>query len=377
MIGRPETGSYAVFPEEGAQALRMFADGLPVAEVADWYERVCGAPLDMDDFLETLSELGFLRTDEARTDTPTVRWQGLGRLLFGAPAWLAYGVVVAGAVTVMVHDPGLRPSYHQVFFTHYLSLIPITIFALAIPCIVIHEGFHALAGRRLGLPSTLGIGRRLYYLVAEARLDSLLSVERRKRYLPFCAGMLADVVLLCGLTLMSLALDGHGIPSVDSQTLSRCRIHLRPATHLAIPVLSGDRHLLRGDDRGPLHGSAERDAFPDPQRRTACAASRSARPGHRVVRARPGGGPLVRAAAHRRVRVLAGLARLGRPPHRAALLVDDRRPARRRRHLVLGAGRRGGLHRPVGPVQIGLLVHVTLRDRRTRSRPPRRPPKEP
>ncbi|WP_372346538.1 hypothetical protein [Streptomyces sp. KL116D] len=45
--------------------------------------------------------------------------------------------------------------------------------------------------------------------------------------------------------------------------------------------------------------------------------------------------------------------------------------------LVLGAGRRGGLHRPVGPVQIGLLVHVTLRDRRTRSRPPRRPPKEP
>ncbi|WP_372346539.1 hypothetical protein [Streptomyces sp. KL116D] len=172
MISRPETGSYAVFPEEGAQALRMFADGLPVAEVADWYERVCGAPLDMDDFLETLSELGFLRTDEARTDTPTVRWQGLGRLLFGAPAWLAYGVVVAGAVTVMVHDPGLRPSYHQVFFTHYLSLIPITIFALAIPCIVIHEGFHALAGRRLGLPSTLGIGRRLYYLVAEARLDS-------------------------------------------------------------------------------------------------------------------------------------------------------------------------------------------------------------
>ncbi|MFI6873501.1 hypothetical protein ACIBL6_08685 [Streptomyces sp. NPDC050400] len=213
MIGRPETGSYAVFPEEGAQALRMFADGLPAAEVADWYERVCGAPLDMDDFLETLSELGFLRTDGAQPDAPTVRWQGLGRLLFGVPAWLAYGVVVAGAVTVMVRDPGLRPSYHQVFFTHYLSLIPITIFALAIPCIVIHEGFHALAGRRLGLPSTLGIGRRLYYLVAETRLDSLLSVDRRKRFLPFCAGMVADVVLLCGLTLTSLALDGHGIPS--------------------------------------------------------------------------------------------------------------------------------------------------------------------
>ncbi|MYW63414.1 hypothetical protein GTY65_04880 [Streptomyces sp. SID8379] len=213
MIGRPDTGSYAVFPEEGAQALRMFGDGARVDEVAAWYERAYGAPLDMDDFLETLADLGFLHTGEPVPEAGRVRWQRLGQLVFSWPAWCAYGVVVAVAVTVMVRDPGLRPSYHQVFFTHYLSLIPLTVFALAIPCIVIHEGAHALAGRRLGLPSTLGIGRRLYYLVAETRLDSLLSVERRKRYLPFCAGMLADVVLLCGLTLLSLAIEDFGFPS--------------------------------------------------------------------------------------------------------------------------------------------------------------------
>ncbi|MHB9755395.1 hypothetical protein ACYBSK_13590 [Streptomyces sp. BYX5S] len=213
MVGRPDTGSYAVFPEEGAQALRMFDDGRSVTEVADWYERTCGDPLDMDDFLETLAELGFLHTGDPVAEERRVRWQGLGRALFSWPAWAAYAVLVAAAVTVMVRDPGLRPSYHQVFFTHYLTLIPLTVFALALPCIVVHEAFHALAGRRLGLPSTLGIGRRLYYLVAETRLDSLLSVERRKRYLPFCAGMLADVVLLCGFTLLSVALDINAIPS--------------------------------------------------------------------------------------------------------------------------------------------------------------------
>ncbi|WP_338693806.1 hypothetical protein V2W30_04440 [Streptomyces sp. Q6] len=213
MVGRPDVGSYAVFPEEGAQALRMFADGVPVDEVGAWYERTCGAPLDMADFLETLADLEFLRTDEEADAPGTVRWQRLGRAVFSWPAWLAYAALVAGAVTAMVRDPGLRPTYHQVFFTDYVSLIPVTIFALAIPCIVVHEGSHALAGRRLGLPSTLGLGRRLYYLVAETRLDSLLSVERKKRYLPFCAGMLADVVLFCGLTLLSIPLDGHGIPS--------------------------------------------------------------------------------------------------------------------------------------------------------------------
>ena len=84
---------------------------------------------------------------------------------------------------------------------------------MAIPCILVHESFHALAGRRLGLPSKLGIGRRLYYLVAETRLDSLLSVPRRRRYLPFLAGMLADVVLVSGLTLLSVALNRDGIPA--------------------------------------------------------------------------------------------------------------------------------------------------------------------
>ncbi|MHC5257988.1 hypothetical protein ACYSUO_08890 [Streptomyces sp. UC4497] len=213
MVGRPDIDSYAVFPEEGAQALRMFADGASVGEVADWYQRTCGDPLDMDDFLETLADLGFLHTGEPVVEQRRVRRQGLGRALFSWPAWVAYAALVAAAVAMMVREPGLRPSYHQVFFTHYLTLIPLTVFALALPCIVVHEAFHALAARRLGLPSTLGIGRRLYYIVAETRLDSLLSVERRKRYLVFCAGMLADVVLLCGFTLLSLALDTNAIPS--------------------------------------------------------------------------------------------------------------------------------------------------------------------
>lgn len=216
MVGRPDTGSYAVFPEEGAQALRMFADGAPAEEVTAWFERTYGSPLDLDDFLETLTDLGFLRTDDADdvpAEQPRVRWQLLGRAVFSWPAFCAYGALVGATVAAMVRDPGLRPTYHHVFFTHYVSLIPIIVFAVAIPCIVLHEAFHALAGRRLGLPSTLGLGRRLYYLVAETRLDSLLSVERRKRYLPFCAGILADVILLCGLTLLSAALDGPGIPS--------------------------------------------------------------------------------------------------------------------------------------------------------------------
>ena len=114
----------------------------------------------------------------------------------------------------MVRDRTCGPRTTTCSSPDHLALIPITLTVVQIPCILLHEGFHALSGRRLGLPSTLTISRRLYYLVAETRLDSLFSVPRRRRYLPFLAGMLADAVLIAGLTLLAGALRSHGAPGV-------------------------------------------------------------------------------------------------------------------------------------------------------------------
>lgn len=214
MVGRPDIGSYAVFPDEGAQALRMLDAGTPLPEVAAWYQQACGEQLDVDDFLEALADLEFLRGDgdDEPADTP-VRWQRLGRWTFSWPAWACYAALTAAAVAAMVRAPYLRPTYHHIFFTTYLSVIPVVLTAALIPAILLHEAFHALAGRRLGLPSTLTIGRRFYYLVAETRLTSLFSVPKRKRYLPFLAGMLADIVLISVLTLVAAVLHDALLPA--------------------------------------------------------------------------------------------------------------------------------------------------------------------
>ena len=74
-----------------------------------------------------------------------VRWQRLGRWTFSWPAWLCYAALIGAAIVVMVRDRSLRPSYHAVFFTDHLSLIPITLTVVQIPCILVHEGFHALS----------------------------------------------------------------------------------------------------------------------------------------------------------------------------------------------------------------------------------------
>jgi hypothetical protein len=215
MVGRPDVGSYALFPREGAEALRMLGSGVPVPDMAAWYQRACGSQLDVDDFLAVLEDLGFLRAaDEDYPDLVPVRWQRLGRWAFSWPAWLCYVTVIAVAAVAMARQPWLRPSYRDMFFTHYLSLIPLALTAAQIPCILLHESFHALAGRRLGLPSALRLGRRLYYIVAETRLDALHSVPRRQRYLPFLAGMLADAVLLSVLTLLAALLKSQGVAAL-------------------------------------------------------------------------------------------------------------------------------------------------------------------
>jgi hypothetical protein len=213
MVGRPDIGSYALFPAEGAEALRMLDAGTPVAEVAAWYEQTCGEPLDVQDLLEVLEDLQFVAGDGADEPSAPIRWQRLGRWTFSWPAWAAYAALTVAAVIAMARTPYLRPTYHHIFFTHYLSLIPIVLTFAIVPAILLHESFHALAGRRLGLPSTLTISRRFYYLVAETRLDSLFSVPKKKRYLPFLAGMLADIVLISLLTLVAAVLDDAGLPS--------------------------------------------------------------------------------------------------------------------------------------------------------------------
>jgi hypothetical protein len=211
MIGRPDTGSYAWFPAEGAELLRRVAAGTPLADGVSRYERATGETLDVEDFLETLDELGFTRADgEDLPPAPTVRLRRLGRAVFSWPAMTGYAVIIVAAFAAMVRDPVFRPSYQNLFFTGHPSLIPVVLTLVGLGFVVVHEWFHMLAGRRLGLPSTLRIGRRLYYLVAETRLNALLSVPRRRRYLPFLAGMLCDTVLFAALTLLAVALRDAG-----------------------------------------------------------------------------------------------------------------------------------------------------------------------
>jgi hypothetical protein len=212
VVGRLATGSYAVFPADGAELLRHIAAGMPLSQAAAWYQQRFGEPVDVGDFAATLTELGFVREAGAEpAPVRPVRLRRLGRAVFSPAAWICYGALLVLWLAVALRTSALLPRPGQIFFTGSLAVIQVVITFGQVPLLFLHEGFHTLAGRRLGLPTRMGMSNRLTYIVFETQLNGLMSVPRRARYLPFLAGLLCDGVVFCVLDLVAeLTRAGHG-----------------------------------------------------------------------------------------------------------------------------------------------------------------------
>ena len=209
VVGRTDIDSYAVFPTDGAALLRELADGRTPADAAGWYQSRYGEPVDVDGFVATLRELDFVREHAGApaADAP-VRWRRLGRAAFSAPAWLAYAALIAAAVAVCLADGRFVPDPSHVFFSPYLVVIELTVLVAQAALGLVHEAFHVLAARRIGVNCRVRLSRRFYFVVFETVLDGLVVVPRRQRYLPMLAGMLADVLVIAGLTVAAYLLPG-------------------------------------------------------------------------------------------------------------------------------------------------------------------------
>lgn len=211
-VGRLDQGCFVVLPREAAELVRQLEAGMSCADAASWYARTHGEDVDIADFVQQLDELGFLLAEgEQRAPASRPRWASLGRAVFSPVGALCYLALLCGAVLVMMQRPELAPRPRNLFFTHSLTLLMALLFLGQLVLVLVHESAHALAGRRLGLPSSLSLGRRFVYVVAETNLDGLVVVPRRQRVLPIMAGMMTDVAAVAALTLAAAGLPPSAI----------------------------------------------------------------------------------------------------------------------------------------------------------------------
>ena len=231
IVGRAEIESYALFPPDAADVVRKLRDGATLGQAAAWYAEEYGEQADIGDLVETLRALGFVREppetgadvegSAASTrsapgpgEAQATRFRRTARLLFSPTAWTLYAAAIGTACYAMVRHPWLRPGPSELLFGDSLVVLLVTVLLSQLIGIAWHESFHVMAARRLGVPARVSIGRRLYFLVFQTTLTGLMGVERTKRILPFCAGLLADA--LYGSMLIGLAWACHGAGGLTS-----------------------------------------------------------------------------------------------------------------------------------------------------------------
>lgn len=218
IVARRGDDSYNVFPADGAALLTRLQEGATPADAATWYESSFGDAVDVDEFVETLHELGFVRSPNDDDPDPVAAadgverlpWQRLGRAVFAMPAVVGWLAVVVAAIVAGAFDHRVVPTHHDVFFSKSLLVIELTILVGQLPLTVIHECAHFLAGRRLGVASRIRVAHRFTVVVFETVLDGLVMVPRRQRYLPLLAGMLADLVVMAALVDAAWLLERAG-----------------------------------------------------------------------------------------------------------------------------------------------------------------------
>ena len=229
MVGSTERGEFYQLPSEGVYVLHLLQRGQPVAAIAKSCQQKFLERIDVDAFIEQLLEIGFIhpageQPAPAAEPTPAqdakrLRFsmsQRTALRFFSPPAIALYLAIVGGATLMMISDPSLRPNLVALYFEDRLSLTLVLLLVLYSCTALLHEFGHLIAAARRGVASKLGLGNRLWMIVAEADLTNIFSLPKTQRYLPLLAGMAVDVISISVITLtiavlQYLAVDAYVI----------------------------------------------------------------------------------------------------------------------------------------------------------------------
>ncbi|MFF4197922.1 hypothetical protein [Nonomuraea sp. NPDC001831] len=213
ILGRPDLGIFVAVPEPGAVFVTTLQDGGSAAEAARRASEVAGEEVDGADFLDGLTGAGLLDPPAPLGERAPSGWiEGLGQdtaaRFFGRTAWTCYAAAAVFVVTVLAFTPELRPSWKDAWFLPSAALSMLTYLLVDIAFSALHEAWHWVAGRALGVPATFRVSYRGLYIVFETDLTQIVNVPRRRRYGAYLAGMAIDVVVVAtalGLRLLDRA----------------------------------------------------------------------------------------------------------------------------------------------------------------------------
>ncbi|MFI6739216.1 hypothetical protein ACIBI9_40375 [Nonomuraea sp. NPDC050451] len=202
ILGRPELGVFVAVPEPGAVFVTVLQETGSLDEATARAGEVAGEQVDGTDFVEGLTAAGLLDPPaEAGGTRGQIKWiEGVSARsaarLFGPVAWSCYAAAAVFAGSLLVIRPDLRPSWEDAWLLPSPGLSAFSWLLFSIAFGALHEAWHWLAGRAIGVPAIFRVSYRGIYVVFETDLTQIVTVPRHRRHGVYLAGMAIDTVVL-------------------------------------------------------------------------------------------------------------------------------------------------------------------------------------
>lgn len=218
LVGSQQTEDFYQFPKEGLRVIQGLQRGESAGEIKAACMSEFQEDIDVDAFIELLLEVGFIHVSEAdatrqiearreevaRHDKRLIFKANpvFARMVFSMPALLCYAAMAGYALFAAAVDPQLRFNWNAFYIKKDFTAFLLILLVLNSLTSILHELGHMLATARHGIDSRLGIGNRLWNIVAEADLSGIYGLPKGKRYLPLMAGMIVDGFCIALITVL-------------------------------------------------------------------------------------------------------------------------------------------------------------------------------
>ena len=203
IVGRIETSEFVALPEAGVQVINFLQRGYSVGEVQRHLQTEYGAEVDIDGFVASLVDLGFIKELDGhqlaptKAQEPNLSWLKVHhiRWLFSWPLKITYIILLLAAGLTIISHLELIPRYQDFFWSSATSVVLLVNTAMYTTVLILHEFSHLVAARSLRVPAHFSLGTRLYSLVAQTDVTGLWAVPRQQRYRVYLAGMTLDLLV--------------------------------------------------------------------------------------------------------------------------------------------------------------------------------------
>jgi putative peptide zinc metalloprotease protein len=203
VVGRIDTGDFALMPEVARRAIALLSGGRTVGEAARELQLETGRHIAVADFVTDLDGLGFLTAIDGRArhgptpvraSLPWLRPRHLRWLLHPVVPWLVL-LVVAAAAVMAIAEPAILPGYRALVWSRHSGLVLVIDTAIGWTLVWLHELGHLATARAAGVPARLSLGTRLQFLVAQTDVSGVWAAPRRVRLTVYLAGIAIDLLV--------------------------------------------------------------------------------------------------------------------------------------------------------------------------------------